>query len=131
MKSNIKFVISLAAIAFAVSLTNFCTAAVIFNPPGVIAAPPPPMAVPASYVWDGRNYVGVVGSQYYYLGPGNVWLAMDNPASFNHFRAWERSNPNWRSRATRNTRYRTMGAVNPWRPVSYYRGPPGRFGPGR
>ena len=120
MKSNIKFVISLAAIAFAVSLTNFCTGAVILNPGVIVSAPPPPMAVPDRYVWDGRNYVGVVGNQYYYLGPGNAWLIMDNPANFNHFRAWERAHPNWRRNAVRNTRYRNMGAVNPQRSISYY-----------
>jgi len=33
--------------------------------------------VPDTYIWDGDEYVGVVGSQYYYLGPGDVWLPFD------------------------------------------------------
>lgn len=106
MKSNFKSIISLAAIVSAVSLTNYCTAAVS----GKVVVNPTPVMTPAfpnSYVWDGRQYVGLVGNQYYYLGPGNAWVMMD-PARMNHFRGWSRANPNWRNRAIRNTRYRTM-----------------------
>src|SRR5580704_406898 len=51
--------------------------------PIVVAAPPPvvvetePVMIPDGYVWDGYEYVGLVGDQYYYLGPGSVWLLAD------------------------------------------------------
>src|SRR5581483_2144672 len=60
---------------------------VVVSPP-VVVAPPPVVVAPApvvtvivgvldSYVWDGDEYVGVVGSDYYYLGPDNVWVICD------------------------------------------------------
>lgn len=115
MKPNTKFVISLAAIAFAVSLTNFCTAEVVIPSRGLPARTlqvvPPVTAVPNSYVWDGRNYVGMVGHQYFYLGPGNVWTIMDTPATLSYFQGWERAHPNWQAHATPNVRYRNNGRV--------------------
>src|ERR1700739_1720518 len=112
MKTNFKSVISLAVIAFAVSLTNYCTAAVNVSPKVVVtpARAVPQVAVPGSYVWDGRQYVGMAGNQYYYVGPGNAWVRMD-PARMNYFRGWARAHPNWRAHAIRNTRYRTMAPV--------------------
>jgi hypothetical protein len=62
--------------------------------------------VPDTYVWDGDEYVGVVGSQYYYLGPGNVWLVMDTPR-LARFHDWERGHADWHSRAIENVRFRT------------------------
>ena len=139
MKLNFKSVISLAAIAFAVSLSNYCTAAVYTAPSRVVISPPPAVpqvAVPGSYVWDGRQYVGMVGNQYYYLGPGNAWVIMD-PARMNYFRGWARTHPNWRAHATRNTRYRTMGPVRqpvhtyPMTPPKPNQVPPPHVNPGR
>jgi hypothetical protein len=80
-------------------------------PPPIVIAPPPPPApvvvapVPDSYVWDGTEYVGVVGSQYYYLGPGNVWLSF-GPDQFARFHGWEHGHPDWRSHAIHNEKYR-------------------------
>lgn len=119
MKSMFKSVISLAAIALAVSLTNLCPAAsVIVTTPQVVVSPPAvtPVAVPDSYVWDGTEYVGVVGSQYYYLGPGNVWVVMD-PSRLDRFHAYERAHPDWRTHATRNVRYRNMDHGNHPQPM--------------
>ena len=116
MKSTFRTVISLTAMAFGVSLTNYCSAAVVVTPgpppPRMVVSPPPrvPMGFPDRYIWDGRQFVGVVGNQPYYLGPGNVWIPMDQPR-LNRWRTWERSNPNWRTRATRNTRYRIMAPI--------------------
>ena len=77
-------------------------------PAPVVVAPAPVVtvqAVPDSYVWDGTEYVGVVGSQYYYLGPGNVWLTLDGPRVA-RFHDWERGHADWRTHAIRNERYR-------------------------
>jgi len=63
------------------------------------------IAVPDSYAWDGVEFVGVVGSQYYYLGPDNVWLACDQPRLM-RFHDWERGHADWRIHATRNELYR-------------------------
>lgn len=78
--------------------------AVTLSPPVVTMAP-----VPDYYVWDGYEYVGVVGGQYYYLGPGNVWLVLD-PARSARFHGWERDHANWRTHAIHNERYRQDAA---------------------
>jgi hypothetical protein len=63
------------------------------------------VAVPDTYVWDGYEYVGVVGTQYYYLGPGDVWLTLDAPRLV-RFHDWERGHSDWRTHAVHNERYR-------------------------
>ena len=89
------------------------------TPPVVYAAPPTevyevPAMVPDSYTWDGYEYVGYVGDQYYYLGPGNVWLFCD-PFRLERFHGWEGGHEDWRNHATRNDHYRTdrNGHVQP------------------
>ena len=74
-------------------------------------APPPvmvpaPVMVPEYYVWDGFEWVGVVGGQHYYLGPGNVWLVCE-PFRLERFRGWERGHADWREHATRNDHFRS------------------------
>jgi hypothetical protein len=79
---------------------------VVATPAPVAYAPSPgPVYVPDDYVWDGYEYVGLVGDQYFYLGPGNVWIVAD-PFRIDRFHAWERGHPDWRSHATRNDRFR-------------------------
>ncbi len=76
--------------------------------PVVVAGPAvavEPVMVPDSYTWDGVEYVGLVGDQYFYLGPGNVWLVA-GPDRIAFFHGWERGHPDWRSHATRNDRFR-------------------------
>lgn len=79
-------------------------------PPGpVVVAPPPPepvVVVPDSYVWDGYEYVGVVGVDYFYLGAGNVWIRCE-PYRLERFHSWERYHRDWRAHAIRNEHYRT------------------------
>ena len=72
--------------------------------------------VPDGYVWDGVEYVGVVGDQYFYLGPGNVWLVCD-PFRLERFHGWERDHRDWRNHAIRNDRFRAdrNGHVQPRR----------------
>ena len=86
---------------------------VVVGPPMVEVAP---MMVPDSYAWDGYEYVGLVGDQYYYLGPGNVWLFCE-PFRLDRFHGWERGHADWRDHAVRNDRYRTdrNGHVQPRR----------------
>ena len=79
-------------------------------PAVVVSAPSPPTVtvettVPDSYVWDGYEYVGVVGSKYYYLGPGNVWLSLD-ASRLARFHGWEKVNAGWQDHAIRNENYR-------------------------
>jgi hypothetical protein len=62
-------------------------------------------AVPETYAWDGQEYVGVVGTQYYYLGPSKVWLPLDAP-HLKRFHDWEKVHADWRTHATRNQLYR-------------------------
>lgn len=80
-----------------------CTVSV--RAPELVVAPPVPVVtvgVPDSYVWDGVEYVGFVGGQYMYLGPGGGWLVCDS-YRLNRFHGWERGHPDWRRTATRNT----------------------------
>ena len=80
-------------------------------PPAVVVAP---VMVPDSYVWDGVEYGGLVGDQYFYLGPGNVWLVCE-PFRLERFHGWERGHSDWRGHAIRNDRFRTdrNGHVQP------------------
>lgn len=80
-------------------------------PPPVIVRVPSPVVtvevgVPDYYVWDGYEYVGVVGGQYYYLGPDNVWVVCD-PVRLARWHQWEKVHDDWRAHATVNVRYRT------------------------
>jgi hypothetical protein len=103
MKAKFKSIISVTAMGIALALGCYSGQAagvtVVVSPP-VVMTP-----VPDSYVWDGSEYVGVVGSQYYYLGPGNVWMAMDTPR-LHRFQSWQRGHQDWRAHATHNVRYR-------------------------
>jgi hypothetical protein len=75
-----------------------CTVSVT---PGTVEFAPPVVAVyPESYVWDGYEYVGVRGGQYFYLNPGGVWLVAD-PVILDRFNGWARFHPDWRRSATR------------------------------
>ena len=72
------------------------------------------MFIPDYYVWDGYEYVGVVGTQYCYLAPGLFWVTCE-PWREHRFHDWEHRNPRWRDHAVRNDRFR--------------HGPDGRFHP--
>lgn len=80
-------------------------------PPPRVYIPPPAVtvepAVPDYYVWNGDEYVGVVNGQYYYLGPGNVWIIMDTPR-LRRFHDWERHHSDWREHEIRNEHYRNF-----------------------
>jgi hypothetical protein len=73
--------------------------------PVVEVAPPEPVLVPDNYVWDGVEFVGLVGDQYFYLGPNHVWLVADS-VRLERFHGWERFHPDWRVHAIRNDNFR-------------------------
>lgn len=91
---------------------------VVAAPQPVYVAPQPvevaPVMVPEAYTWDGVEFVGVVGDQYFYLGPGNVWLVCE-PFRLERFHGWERDHHDWRDHAIRNDNYRkdAHGHVQP------------------
>ncbi len=96
---NIKIVGLFASVAV---LATSCT--VSFVPTRVYVPPPEvvvTVGVPDSYVWDGVEFVGVVGGQYMYLGPGGGWLVCD-AFRLDRFHGWERGHPDWRRTAVRN-----------------------------
>ncbi len=83
-------------------------APVVVVPAPVVTVPAPAViveAVPDTYVWDGVEFVGVVGGAYFYLGPGNVWLPFDS-VRVARFHEWERVHADWRDHAIRNELYR-------------------------
>jgi hypothetical protein len=84
----------------------------VYAPPPLAYSPPPPVEaeaepvmVPDDYVWDGYEYVGLVGDQYFYLGPGNFSLLVE-PWRLDRYHGWERGHPEWRSHLIRNDRFR-------------------------
>ena len=103
------------------SVTSLATQAlisgplVVVQPPVVIVNPAVPapvippvnvtVGVPDDYVWDGTEYVGLVGGHYYYLGPDHVWLTLD-AHRLARFHDWERVHADWRLHAIRNEQYR-------------------------
>ncbi len=99
---------------------GFYMPSVVIAPPVVVEPPPPvvvePAMVPEAYTWDGVEYVGLVGDQYFYLGAGNVWLVA-GPDRLERFHGWERGHADWRDHAIRNDRYRkdARGHVQPRR----------------
>ena len=119
------FILSIAAGGFVSGCVVEPNGRVAFQPfvvvapqPMVVVAPPPvemaPMMVPDNYAWDGYEYVGLVGDQYYYLGPGNIWLFCE-PFRLERFHGWEGHHRDWREHATRNDRFRndSHGRVQP------------------
>ena len=97
-------------------------APIVVAPAPVYVTPPPtevetePVMIPDGYAWDGYEYVGVAGDQYYYLGPGNVWLVAE-PWRLERFHGWERGHPDWRGHLVHNDRFRrdARGREHPMR----------------
>jgi hypothetical protein len=83
---------------------------VVAPAPVVVVQPPAPavtvvVAVPDTYVWDGVEFVGVVGTQYYYLGAGDLWLPFDHVREV-RFHDWEQAHADWRLHVIINEKYR-------------------------
>ena len=62
-------------------------------------------AVPETYVYDGSEYVGCVGNQYYYLNSHKCWVPMDR-TRLARFQSYQKAHADWRTHATRNMNYR-------------------------
>jgi hypothetical protein len=104
-------------IAIAIGITSLATLPLMSGPVITVQVPAPVVtvqvpapavtveAVPDTYVWDGVEYVGVVGGAYFYLGPGNVWLPFDS-VRVARFHDWEKIHADWRDHAIRNEQYR-------------------------
>jgi hypothetical protein len=74
---------------------------VYVGPGGVAVAPEPVVVVyPDYYTWDGYEYVGIHGGQYFYLGAGGAWVVAD-PVVLERFHGWERFHADWRRTAVR------------------------------
>ena len=113
-------------IALAAGTTGLVTVTSLSGPvanrqppaPAVMVQVPAPVitaAVPDAYVWDGFEFVGVVGTEYFYLGAGGYWLPCDSMQQA-RFHDWEKAHADWRTHATANVDYRldAHGHVHPW-----------------
>jgi len=137
MKTNNK-----KTLTFATAILSLTALTTLAGPPVIVVSPPPPpvvvappvapqvvvqspvsvapgvsvtVGVPDAYTWDGSEYVGLIGDQYYYLGPNQVWLPM--PADrLGYFHDWEKHHKDWVKQATRNEKYRrdAQGHDHPW-----------------
>lgn len=66
--------------------------------------PPPPNVTVVGFVpdycfWDGYEYVGWVGNDYYYWGPSHVWVICD-PIRVQRANVWIKAHPDWCSHVT-------------------------------
>jgi len=119
-KQNKRIIALVTGITGLAALTAMSGPVVIVQPPAPVVtvqvpAPVVTVAVPDTYVWDGFEFVGVVGTDYFYLGAGGYWLPCDS-ARLVRFHTWERSHVDWRTHATVNERYRldAHGHTHPW-----------------
>src|SRR5580693_5220274 len=103
MNANMKFIIPLTAIGVAAAIACIAGPSLIITPPTVVISAPPPVVVspepivaPDCYAWDGYEYFGIVGDDYYYLGPDNVWIVMD-PVRLQRFHTWAGRHSDWRA----------------------------------
>jgi hypothetical protein len=121
MKINYKHILSLITAGIACGMALPCAAGptVIITAPApptvVITAPAPPpvtpvVVVPDTYIYDGDEYVGVVGGQYYYLGPGGAWVVMD-PVRVHRFQVYVHDHPDWHGHMVHNVKYRGVEHV--------------------
>lgn len=110
MKTKIAIAIGIASVAALPLMAGPVVTVQVPAPVVTVQVPPPPVVtvevgVPDYYVWDGVEFVGVVGAQYYYLGPGNVWIVCD-PVRLDRFHVWEKAHVDWRDHAVHNELYR-------------------------
>ncbi|HZI32723.1 MAG TPA: hypothetical protein VFF11_10295 [Candidatus Binatia bacterium] len=110
MKTTSKVALTLAASGMAIlGLTAGCADD---GPP-----PPPPRVavvgfVPDDCFWDGYEYVGWYGDQYYYWGPEHVWIICD-PVRVQRVNVWISDHPHWRTQARPSVQYQVKVAEQP------------------
>jgi len=120
MKTNLLRKYALTGVAMGLGMALPCIAgpAIIITPPApptvvisapmpppVVVAPAPVAVVPDDYYYDGTEYVGIVGGQYYYLGAGNSWVVMDS-GRLHRFQGWQHDHADWRTHSVHNVSYR-------------------------
>lgn len=120
IKANTKIIALLTGITGLATSTVLSGPVIIVQPPAPVVtvqvpAPVITVAVPDTYVWDGFEFVGVVGTDYFYLGAGGYWLPCDS-VRLVRFHQWEKSHADWRAHATVNVNYRldAHGHAHPW-----------------
>jgi hypothetical protein len=114
MKTN-RLILAVLGFSTLAALPSMAGVGIQINVPAPVVTIPAPavtvqtpavtVGVPDSYVWDGTEYVGMVGGAYLYLGPGDVWLPMDGPR-LARFHDWAHGHADWQSHAIHNDRYR-------------------------
>jgi hypothetical protein len=119
-KQNMKIVALTTGITGLAAWTLMSGPVIIVQPPAPVVtvqvpAPTITVEVPDAYVWDGVEFVGIVGTGYFYLGAGGYWLPCDS-VRLVRFHDWERSHADWRAHATINEKYRldAHGHAHPW-----------------
>lgn len=100
-----QYIIAMGALASTLAIVPPCTAE--SNLPPQNAAQPQIYPPPTGVIWDGSKYVGQMNGKYYYLGPNNTWLPMDNTRQ-QRFDQWQKNraagNPGEQSSQIGNTR---------------------------
>lgn len=76
-----RYIAALGALASTLALVPPCTADA--NSPQLQTNLPP-----TRVVWDGSEYAGQLNGQFYYYGPNNSWLPMDNTRQ-QRFNQWQ------------------------------------------
>ena len=115
MKTKLFLAVTLIGVV-ALSTRAHADGIITIGLPAPVVVIAPVIMVPDVYVWDGFENVGIVDGQYFYLGPGDVWLACD-PVRLTRFHGWEGSHVDWQTHAIRNDRYRkdAHGNAQPFR----------------
>ena len=101
MKTTSK--ISLALVASGMAIIGLTAGCADSEP-----SPPPRVAVvgfvPDYCFWDGYEYVGWYGDDYYYWGPHRTWIICD-PIRVQHVKVYVQDHPNWGTRVRPNVQY--------------------------
>ena len=115
MKTKLAVGITVLATVAAVSAQTVRVGVGVPAPAPVVVVPAPAVTVavgvPDFYVWDGVEFVGVIGTQYVYLGPGDVWMVCD-PVRLGRFHDWERGHADWRAHSTANVKFRSDANIH-------------------
>jgi hypothetical protein len=107
MKTTRKF--ALALVIFCMGTPALMTGCVYEGPPANVAVVG---IVPDYCFWDGFEYVGWYGGQYYYWGPNRVWIGCD-PVRVQRVNVWVNAHPDWRTSVTTVAPARVIPAGHP------------------
>lgn len=88
-----KYIMAIGALGSALAIVPASIAASDGPPSPQIYPPAGASTIPASAVWDGSEYVGQADGKYYYLGPNDTWLPLDQTRQ-ERFDEWQKNNAN-------------------------------------